>query len=177
MLALLRRAWPHVVAAFVIYHVVANALDCIPEVSMGMNKAAWHEPRVRHELDVWAARLGVERRSFEDELWALGQTFQGVRRAMLTPFRPYLNATAQHQAWAMFIAGTRDRDRFEVRARSCSGRDEDCDWRTLYARDDDDHAFLRDILESPRVRSAIFRWGWPQNKASYQRGCRAIAKR
>jgi hypothetical protein len=169
----LKRVWPHVVAAFVVFHLAANAVDLIPEVSQGMNRRAWQEPRVKAELTTWAQRLGMDEPALEDDLWSLGDVVVGFRSAVETPFRPYLRATGQMQTWAMFVAGTRDRDRFQLRTRTC----DECAWTVVYQRGDDEHTFLRDVLEHPRIRSAMFRWGWPQLIAMYTRGCRAIARR
>jgi hypothetical protein len=173
-----RKRWlPHLIAAFVVFHVVASLIDVTPDVSLGMDRRAWRDPRVQFELKTWSRRLGMDQRALEDDLWFLGRAVMETRRAVETPFRPYLDVTGQRQAWAMFIAGSRFRDRFEVRARRCPVADDGCDWQVLFDQNDDDHAFLAPVLENARIRSAVFRWGWPQMKRSYQRGCDAIAKR
>ena len=172
-----KRLWPHVVAAFVVFHVAAQCVDSIPDVSLAMNKRAWSEPRVRDELQRWAGVLGVSRADLEGELWILGTMVMDARKTVGAPFRPYLRATAQRQAWAMFVAGSRTQERFRVVARACAVDDAGCDWQLLYARGDDAHTFMQDTLEHARIRSAAFRWGWPQMQKSYERGCRAIAAR
>lgn len=171
-----RRALPHLIAAFVVLHVVASAIEVIPDVRQGLDRNAWKEPRVRHELERWAQRLGVARDDLEDFMFQVGASAHAARTALRTPFVPYLKATGLKQSWAMFVAGSRYRDRFEVRGRACAVT-ERCAWERLYFKNDDEHAFMKDTLESARVRSAVFRWGWPQGKHSYRRGCRAIAAR
>lgn len=170
-------------AVFVVLHIVSSCVDVVPNLGQALDRRTWREPRVRHELDLWAARLGMERAPFEDRLYKLTRSIQGTRALVETPLRPWLDVTGNKQSWAMFIAGTRDRDRFQVRARTCTPSDpsptevERCPWIALYTRGVDEEDFLRDILEHPRVRSATFRWGWPAKKKAFQRGCAAIARR
>ena len=166
---------PHFVAAFVVFHVAAMLIEVIPDLRMGLDRKAWKEPRVSHELQRWADKLHMQRDSLEEVLWTLGSGITEARQLLRTPFKPYLKVTGQKQAWAMFVAGSRFRDRFEVRARSCGVKDPSCDWEILYFRNDPEHEWMRSDLENARVRSATFRWGWPQGQKSYQRGCRAIA--
>lgn len=168
---------PHFVAAFLVFHVTAMLIEVIPDLRMGLDRKAWKEPRVRHELQRWADRLHVERDNLEEVLFFLGSGINDTRQALRTPFKPYLKATGQKQAWAMFVAGSRFRDRFQIRGRACGAKDPSCDWEVLYFRNDPEHVWMKSVLENARVRSATFRWGWPQGQKSYQRGCRAIAWR
>ncbi len=172
-----RRIWTHVVAVFVVFHVAASCADVIPDVSMGMNRRRWSEPRVERELQAWAERLGMPLPVFEDRLYQAARLLLHTRRAISSPFRPYLALTGQHQSWAMFVAGTTTSDTFEVRARACPVRDDACDWELLYRRGDPAHGFMKTVLEASRIRSAVFKWGWPLDRTAYTRGCTAVARR
>ena len=171
------RLWPHLVAAFVVLHVAASCIDTVPNLALALNRRNWSDPRVKRELDAWAARLGVQRGPFEQVLWDVGMGYQSARNVVEGPFRPYYRVTGVRQQWAMFIAGTRTSDRFELRGRACAVDDPACDWELLYTRGDPAHAFLADILSASRMRSEIFRWGWPTSAKSFERGCKAVAGR
>jgi hypothetical protein len=164
---------PHAVAVFIVFHVAASCVEAIPDLRLGLDRKVWQEPRVRHELNRWAARLAMPLEQLEDLMFVSGTFINDARVALRTPFAPYAKAVGLKQAWAMFVAGSRHRDRFQVRGRAC----ETCDWQVLYLRNDEQHTFMKDTLENARVRSATFRWGWPQAKKSYTRGCAAIAQR
>lgn len=172
-----RRLIPHVVAAFVLFHVAASCVEAIPDLRQGLDRKVWKEPRVRHELDRWATRLGMPRDDMEELMFRSGTLVNEARLALRTPFGPYARTVGLKQAWAMFVAGSRHRDRFQIRGRACPSTSTACDWEILYFRNDDEHTFMRRTLENARVRSATFRWGWPQAKKSYTRGCDAIGAR
>lgn len=168
---------PHFIAAFVVFHVAAMCIEVIPDLRMGLDRKAWKEPRVSHELQRWADKLSMDRDQLETILFTLGNFVTDARQALRTPFKPYLKVSGQKQAWAMFVAGSRFRDRFQIRGRTCDTGRTECEWEVLYFRNDDDATWMKDTLENARVRSATFRWGWPQGQKSYQRGCKAIAVR
>lgn len=172
-----RRLAPHVVAAFILLHVAASCVEAIPDVRMGLDRKVWAEPRVRHEIERWSTRLGMQREQLEELMFRSGTFLNGSRLALRTPFGPYARLVGLKQSWAMFVAGSRHRDRFQVRGRSCAPASSACEWETLYLRNDDDHAFMAETFENARVRSAVFRWGWPPAKKSYTRGCDAIGAR
>lgn len=172
-----KKLLPHLVAAFLVFHVTAMLIEVIPDLRMGLDRKAWKEPRVAHELQRWADRVHMQRDDLEEILFFLGSAINDTRQALRTPFKPYLRVSGQKQAWAMFVAGSRFRDRFQIRGRSCGAKDPSCDWEILYFRNEPEHVWMKGVLENARVRSATFRWGWPQGQKSYQRGCRAIAWR
>src|SRR5687768_17820788 len=51
-----KRLLPHFVAAFLVFHVTAMLIEVIPDLRMGMDRKAWKEPRIKHELQRWAER-------------------------------------------------------------------------------------------------------------------------
>lgn len=173
----LARFAPHAVAAFVVLHLAASCADALPNPGPGMDRRAWREPRVRHELSVWAERVGMERKAFEESLWGIANAWVKIRAAIVSPFRPYLDVSGVRQSWAMFIAGTRHRDRFQIRGRDCGVDDRSCDWRPLYTRNVDGEDWLKPELEHPRLRSATFRWMWPDHTRRYSLSCRNLARR
>jgi hypothetical protein len=172
----LRRLWPHLVAAFVVLHIGASVADALPNPAPGMDRRAWREPRVRHELNRWATRLGMERAALEDLLWETAHGWIGIRRTLLTPFRPYLALSGVKQNWSMFVAGSRYRDRFQIRARACAPDDRSCEWVAVYTRSVEEEGWWREKLEHPRVRSGTFRWVWPDHARRYQQGCVSLAR-
>ncbi len=167
----LARWLPHLIGAFVVFHVAASSLSMIPSLSRALDRRAWADERAQREMRVWSARFGMEQRAFEDELYEVVVTYQTVRDRALTPFEPYMRWTGQRQSWLMFNAGTQSSDRFGVRARDCAS----CPWETIYLHADPAHAWRAHQLGHPRVRSMIFRWGWPSYAERYDAGCRAIA--
>jgi hypothetical protein len=170
-----RRAIPHLVAAFVLFHLVASCVAVIPDLGGGLDRRAWRDARAQRELQAWADRFGMARPEFEARIFDVAVGFQETRRTMARPFARYLWATGVQQSWAMFSAGTPLSDRFGVRMRRCPTRDTSCEWETLFIHGDAEHAWRRAVIGHPRVRSAIFRWSWPSYADRYRRGCRAIA--
>jgi hypothetical protein len=166
-----------VVGALVLFHLVANSVTMIPDPSQGLDRRAWKDPRAQRELKTWAERLGVQQAPLEEFLFDAGKKYQDARNVFVAPFKPYMQTTGLRQSWAMFGAGTKQRDRFQVRARACPVDDDTCAWRDLYVHGTDEHSWRIEWLAHPRARSGIFRWGWPTHKKTYARGCRAIARR
>lgn len=173
----LARVKPHVVAAFVVVHVVACLLAALPNPAVALDRRHWKEPRVQAELAAWSKRLGVAPDLLEERMWSLTTAWIDVRKLVLSPVRPYLDASGMRQHWAMFAAGTRHRDRFQLRGRSCATPGTGCTWRALYTTGVEDEDFLRAHIEHPRVRSGSFRWIWPDHRARYRRACTALARR
>lgn len=161
-------------AAFVVFHVAAQCVDVLPNLAVALDRGAWRDPRVERELDVWAARLGTDRLTLEPRLHALAVGAHDVRTALRAPFAPYMEATGAAQSWLMFSAGTRESVRFGVHVRVCPT--EGCTWQLAYLHGDPEHAWRAGQLGHPRVRSEIFRWGWPSYAGRYERGCRTLAR-
>lgn len=172
---LLARATPHLVAAFVLFHVIASCIYTIPNLGSGLDRRAWRDARAQRELGAWADRFGMEPADFEERIYGVAVGFQETRSAIARPFRPYMRATGVQQSWAMFSAGTVLSDRFGVRMRRCPAGDARCEWEPLFLHGDDELTWRRAVIGHPRLRSAIFRWSWPSYAGRYQHGCRAIA--
>lgn len=162
-------AWPQVRAALIALHLVAITLMALPAPVGGMNRKAWAEPTVQAELDAWAARLGVDRDTFEDQLWDVASAVMTVRTAALKPFRPYYRLCGTHQSWRMFVAPHVYPSRLQVRVRT--GKD----WQTVYEVRSAEHAWHREQLDTDRMRSAVFRYGWTTYEPTYRQFAKWLA--
>jgi hypothetical protein len=166
------RILPHLIGAFVLFHVVASCLSVLPDVGNALDRSSWRDPRIQREMTAWSGRLSTPQPELEDRLYSIAVSYHETRAALLTPFDPYLRAAGLRQSWSMFAAGTEESNRFGVHVHRCAPA---CQWTLIYLHGDDERAWRRSVLGHPRVRSAIFRWSWPSYHARYSRGCRAIA--
>jgi hypothetical protein len=159
-----QRAWPHLRAAFFLFHVVAVTLLALPAPSGGMDRRTWSDPTVKAEFDAWRGRLaaiGVEldARSFEDQLFASASAFMDLRAQVLAPFKPYHLYFGTWQSWRMFIAPHTHPTRLEIAVREGEA------WRTVFFERSAEATWMRDVLDNDRMRSALFRYAW-KNYAS-----------
>lgn len=169
-LGLARAAWPQVRAGLVAFHLVAITLSALPSPEGGLNRAAWSDPTVQAEFTAWAARLGMEKGAFEDRLWEFGNAYGNGYKQLLVPVLPYEELVGSEQSWKMFIAPHRFPTRLEVAARGADGA-----WTVLFTESSATATWRRDLLRLERLRSAIFRWGWPSYGTSWSKGCVALA--
>ncbi len=164
-------AWPQVRAAVVAFHLVAITLSALPSPEGGMNRATWADPTVQAEFAAWAGRFGMEPKVFEERLWELASSYGSGYRVLLTPVRPYENLVGSEQSWKMFVAPHRFPTRLEIAARPKGGA-----WEVLFYESSPTATWRREVLRLERLRSAIFRWGWPNYATAWSKGCTAIAK-
>ena len=162
------------IAAFAIFHVLACCGAALPNASQGLRRSAWRDPRVKDELSSWADVFGVTRPALEDTLFDAAKAWQATRKTLLLPLRPYLKLSGITQGWVVFVAGTRQADRFEVLA-----RDDDGDERRLYLRGDDDAQWQSTLLESQAWRNVTFSAAWPDPRSRRwrKRMCKVLANR
>ena len=153
-----RRA--HLIAAFALLHVVACCGAALPNTSGSMGRAAWRDPRVVDELSSWAKVLGTRGSDLERRLYDLAQDWTKVRKALLTPVQPYLTLSGLTQGWVVFVAGTRQADRFEVIARDARGVG-----RRLYLRADNTAQGQSRLLEGQAWRNVTFSAAWPDTRS------------
>jgi hypothetical protein len=134
----------------------------------------WLHPRVVDELGAWAKVLGQEQKAFVATLKSIASTGGDIREALLTPFRPILSLTGMRQSWVVFIAGTRQADRFEVHAIHDDGR-----VQRLYLRGDDSAQWQARLIEGSRFRNATFFGAWPDKRGKRHRQsvCKILAAR
>jgi hypothetical protein len=182
-----RAAWPHAVACFVVFHIAASCVAALPDARLAMHKKDWREPVVRHELQLWADRLGTSRRALEAALWEVGKRAADVKADLDAPFRAYRDLTGMKQTWTMFVAGPAFQDRWQIRAftrplaeghgsGSIGGLGEGDGAEILYERGDPERRWMAPIIESPRIRSAVFHFSFAARQKMHRRACRAFAR-
>lgn len=169
-------AWAWGRAAFIAFHLTAITLMAFPAPSGGMSRKAWKQPTVQAEFRAWNARLGglgveMSPEEFEERLWSLATGFMAVRVEVLKPFGPYYRNFGTHQSWRMFVAPHRFPARLELRI------EEGGEWRPLYVMRDPEHDWYAPHFDHDRMRSAVFRYGWPHYASHYKRMSDFYAKR
>lgn len=166
------RAWRHVRAAFVAFHVCAVTLAALPATNSALKRSAWKDPTVKAELSVWAARFGMEEEAFTDRAWDLAVGWYKVRTNVLRPFDPYLKLGQLDQSWQMFVAPHVWPTRLRIEERRAGGG-----WEPLYEEGSDTATWQASALRVERLRASIFRWGWVAYADAYHRGCEALGRR
>ena len=168
--------WPQVRAALLLFHVTAVVLASIPAPEGGMQRSAWKDPTVQGEFDEWYTRfrqLGYsgDRTAFEERLWAFAVWYSRTRGEILTPFKPYYHYAGTGQGWRMFVAPHRFPARLAIDVRRNG------EWENVYVERSTTKAWLAPILDHDRMRSATFRYSWPQYEKTYGEFCAWIQKR
>jgi len=156
-------------------HVLAITLVALPAPDGGMNRAAWKDPTVQHEIHAWSARLdglGVQipPAELEEDAWHFAKRFMAVRHAVLRPFRRYYQFAGTWQSWRMFVAPHRYPARLQIAVRAGSA------WQTVYERGDPQATWRRRQLDHDRMRAQIFRLSWPGYGGTYARFTLWIAR-
>ncbi|MDP2317426.1 MAG: hypothetical protein Q8P41_31365 [Pseudomonadota bacterium] len=157
-------------AALVAFHLVAITLSGLPSPEGGLNRATWAEPTVQVEFAAWAKRFGMEQRAFEDALWEFANTYNRGYKQLLTPVKPYEDLIGSEQSWKMFIAPHRFPTKLEIAGRGAGG-----EWGVLFLESSPTATWRADLLRLERLRSSIFRWGWPNYSSAWSKGCGGIA--
>jgi hypothetical protein len=145
----LARRWPAIRAVLIALAIVISLLSgCpIPEVPAARLDA----PVNRHEIALWADRLG---RSPEDLRTDLIETITRLRHlhgTAMTPFDGWFDTTGTHQRWNLFPVADPDPVWMHVETQR---RDEAPGWTLRYRPNDPDHDWLADELEYRRLRGA-----------------------
>lgn len=164
------RWWPQVRACLVAVHLVAITLSALPSPEGGLNRKNWADDTVQAEFSAWADRFGMEPKAFEDALWEFANAYNRGYKRLLTPVKPYERLVGSEQSWKMFIAPHRFPTRLDI-----DGRAENGEWSVLYAESSPTAVWRKDLLRLERLRSAIFRWGWPDYGTAWGKGCAALA--
>lgn len=168
------KAMPHVRAALVAFHVLAITLVAIPAPVGGLDRRAWKDPSVQDELRAWSARFGIPEPVFEDKLYALAVADIRFRDKALRPAFDYVDLTGCDQPWRMFAGPHRYPATFFVEEQM-RGDPYDA-WHVLFEERSREHAWHREFFDQERVRSQVFRWGWPDFAWAARDGCNWIAK-
>jgi len=171
-----KRIWPHLRAAFVLFHVVAITLMAIPAPGGGMQKSAWSDPTVQNEFATWTEVLNnvgvdVTQDELEDALWTLAQGYMKQRSNVLEPLRPYYRYTGSQQSWRMFVAPHIWPARLKIDLQT------DGVYETIYLARDPERSWRERQLGHDRMRSAIFRFAWKSYRGSYNGFTRWVADR
>ena len=163
--------WPTIRAILVTIHLVAITLSAVPSPEGGLNRSAWTDPTVQSEFHAWADRFGMPPKVFEDRIWDIANSYNRVLQVVLTPVEPYETLFGTEQSWKMFVAPHRFPTRLELSARAG-----DAPWDVLFYESSPTARWHESQLRLERLRSAIFRWGWPSYSAAFTKGCSALAR-
>lgn len=153
---------------FVLYHAAAVVMMSIPDPGAGMVRSAWRDPTVQHEFRVWAATLSsvgageVTPAALEERLWAFAVGFVGWRSAIVRPFDLYGDVVGVRQPWRMFVAPHRFPTLLVVELEEAGV------WRPIYVDRSAEFTWREGQFSHDRMRAAIFRYGWPRYRRSYE---------
>ncbi len=172
----MKRAWPHLRVAFVLFHIVVITLMAIPAPGGGMQRSSWKDPTVQAEFATWTEllnSLGAEltKKELEDGLWELSLAYMARRSDVLDPLRPYYRYTGSQQSWRMFVAPHRWPAKLRIDLKTHDA------WETIYLARDPDLDWRARQLDHDRMRSAIFRFAWKSYRGSYNSFTRWVADR
>lgn len=167
--------WPQIRAALVALHVVGVILMATPSASAGLKRSLWKDPTVQQELAAWHERFAAmgaswTRAEMEDRLWEFAVGWEETRSLLVKPWKPYGTYLGASQSWRMFVAPHRFPTRMSI------DLEEGGVWRELFEERSPEHQWRREIFDHDRMRSAIFRFGWPQYKKSWEGFARWVAR-
>lgn len=170
-------AWAQLVAVYVLFHAASILIGSIPSTEVALDRDAWDDPTVKSEFAAWADRLGwfgvsVEPESLEDAAWRFANGWSSMRRLANAPFETYQRYTGTWQSWSMFVAPHLYPSRLCIDV-----RDGDGGWRNIYTARSDEQAWRCGQFDHIRMRSAIFRFAWPQYRGQYEQLANWIADR
>jgi hypothetical protein len=172
--ASLKKIWPHLRAALVLFHLTAIVVLAFPAPVGGLDRATWKLPNVQHDFEAWARTLHVSEPVFEDFIFAAATRFMAVRDAAVRPFAPYVAWTGCEQPWRMFVGPVHYTSRLQVQVRRKGAPPEA--WETLFEERSPEHRWRESVFAPDRLRSQIARWSWPQFARNYGVGCAWIAR-
>jgi hypothetical protein len=153
------------------FHLVAITLSALPSPEGGMNRAAWKDPTVQAEFASWADRFGMDPQDFEDRLWVFADVYGRGYKRLLAPVAPYEDLVGCEQSWKMFVAPHRFPTRLELAVRTAGAP-----WEVIFSEGSPTATWNAPVLRLERLRSAIFRWGWPSYQSAWGHGCTALAR-
>jgi hypothetical protein len=161
----------HLVGLYVAFHVLAVVIAAVPGTGKMLDRRAWEEPTVQAEFEAWAERFGTDSATLQAFAFDGATRVLEIRAMVLTPFEPYLRLTGQWQNWVMFVAPHRYPTRLQLRVKEASG-----DWRVLYEEGNPAARWRSAAFATERMRSSVFRWGWPSYEKAWAAACRALAR-
>lgn len=161
--------WRQLRAVLVTFHILAITLDASPSPAAGLKRAAWADPTVQQEFQAWADRLGVESQTLQDWAWDIANRFADGRQVVMTPFRPWIDATHTTQAWQMFVAPHRFPTRLQIQVQVGET------WETVFEERSTTATWRAEAFGTERLRASIFRWGWASYADAWKRACGVFA--
>ena len=163
-----RPAVEHVRGVLVALHLLAISLIAFPAPGGAMNQSSWKDPTVQAELGAWRARLAsvgweLTPEEFEAGLWAWASSFMDARTAVLAPFQPYYRYCGTWQSWRMFVAPHRFPAVLELDV------EQGGEWVPIYRARSSTHDWRKSAFDHERMRSLVFRMGWPKYGREWRR--------
>ena len=170
------KAWAHLRALFILFHVVAVAAVACPAPTKGTPSKIWQRESVQAEVRGWAERLqrlGVA--VTPAELTTFGHeasvTWTRIRTPLVAPFVTYNRYSGVGQGWYMFTAPDRYPAAFELEVRR-GGR-----YSTLFLLGRADNEWRTSMLLDHRLRRAFFQVAWADGGARFRSFCESLATR
>jgi hypothetical protein len=173
---MLSKRWPVIRAVLVTLHLLAMLVLATPNLGSTLSRDAWKQPTVQHEFEAWAARLSrvgfdVDAAGLEEWAWGVATRWSAFRATLNAPFQPYAAHVGVRQRWRMFAAPHRFPERLEVEVRR------ERRWEKVFVMGSSEHRWRSQELEHDRMRSALFRYGWPHYRDLYKALCGWLAAR
>ena len=155
--------WPHVRAALVSLHLLAIVIMATPSLGGAMSRKAWQQETVQSEFSAWSGRLNglgfdTTPAGLEDWAWGVATKWTEIRKSLNEPLSPYHEYVGVRQRWRMFAAPHRVPARLEIEMQK-GGQ-----WHKVYVQGSDRYNWRSHQLAHERMRAAIFKYQWPQNR-------------
>lgn len=166
----------HLRAVFILLHVVAIGILCIPAPVGAINERTYNNKGVQAIFAEYAQALqgvgvSISRAELQDLAWEAGQGLLDTRKALVRPFRRYYALTGTAQGWRMFGMVNRKPARLELHVQQRPGGP----WEPLYIMRDPAHAWRSTQLNQERVRGLLNDFSHLRSKRRYKRTVRWFA--
>jgi hypothetical protein len=170
----LKKAWPHLRAALVLFHFACIFVLAFPAPIGGLDRAVWKLPAVQEDFQAWARALHMSEPVFEDLIFDIATGWMTARGIAARPFETYTAWTGTDQPWRMFVGPVRAPTRLQIQVH---GRTAPPDaWETLFEERSTQYRWHELLFTQERLRSQISRWPWPAYSGEYDWGCAYIAR-
>ena len=152
----------HLRALLITLHIIAVVLMAAPVPQGGMSRSAWKSAMVQDEITAWAARLSMDPGALEADLWQIAEGLNKTWKGAVAPFRPYYRHCGTTQSWRLFVIPQRYPAQLHIELRY-PGQD----FQPLYIARSDEAVWMRQTLDTERMRSLLFRLSWSHYKRRY----------
>lgn len=165
-LAALSRAWPHVRAALVLFHVAAMVVLATPAQQGGLSRSMWKERSVQSEFAMWSRRLSawgiaLSPAEVEERSYRLMERWMGVREIVTAPFGRYAHSVGAVQSWRMFTGPQLYPTVLRVDV------ERDGVWEPVFARGSKEHKWQGEVLDHARLRKMFVWFTLPGRERAY----------